>query len=348
MIRIQEHLNIDNADLYLDNLAKELWIFLNPMKVNKNEFKKSSLIKKLNALLELVDNPEYFKKYANNSRLILFLQKEFLEYLKNNSYEKLKLLVISRPSDLLKLKNEILGLSPINIFYSNKEGKLGQTNFGKLLSEKLFNYSGFRGTQFCHELMIRSGFDGVTCPYCNDSKIEILDISEENEETVRLKAYLDIDHFYPKSPNPFLALSYYNLIPSCTNCNSREKGNKEFCILTHNHPYLDSFDKRYFFRIDAKTMTDNDSLEIRLDYLDKTRLDFTNRDLNILNRYSGKNLKDAIKLKNLYQDYHHYLDVAEFEGAFKDLLLANIPIHSCEILKNINGKLNRDIIKQID
>jgi hypothetical protein len=65
-------------------------------------------------------------------------------------------------------------------------------------------------------------------------------------------------------------------------------------------------------------------LEISLDYLDKSRIDFTNRETNILKRYSGKNLKDAINLKNQYLDYKHYLDDPELADTFKKLLFANI------------------------
>jgi hypothetical protein len=144
-----------------------------------------------------------------------------------------------------------------------------------------------------------------------------------------------------------LIFSIHQIFAKFLDCNSREKGDKAFCILTHNHPYLDSFDKRYLFRIDTKSITENNILEISLDYLDKSRIDFTNRETNILKRYSGKNLKDAINLKNQYLDYKHYLDDPELADTFKKLLFANIWINWCEILKKINGKMNRDIIKQL-
>lgn len=51
-----------------------------------------------------------------------------------------------------------------------------------------------------------------TCPYCNRNYTFIVD-----EESGKLRP--EIDHFYPKSIYPFLAMSFYNLIPSCSICN---------------------------------------------------------------------------------------------------------------------------------
>ena len=50
-----------------------------------------------------------------------------------------------------------------------------------------------------------------------------------------------MDHFYPKSLYPFLALSLYNFIPSCQICNSRFKGNKDVCDSIY--PYEEGFDE---------------------------------------------------------------------------------------------------------
>ena len=47
--------------------------------------------------------------------------------------------------------------------------------------------------------------------------------------------------------HPYLALSFYNLIPSCYSCNSTYKGTKLFSIKTHTHPYVDDFHSYYQF-----------------------------------------------------------------------------------------------------
>lgn len=55
--------------------------------------------------------------------------------------------------------------------------------------------------------------DISTCPYCNEQYIYHF----ETKGTI--KRVFDWDHFYPKDEYPFLAISFYNLVPSCKVCN---------------------------------------------------------------------------------------------------------------------------------
>jgi 5-methylcytosine-specific restriction endonuclease McrA len=57
-----------------------------------------------------------------------------------------------------------------------------------------------------------------SCPYCNRNYIFTVDTTTD-------KLRPEIDHFYPKSKYPFLALSFYNLIPSCQVCNHTKRNN---------------------------------------------------------------------------------------------------------------------------
>lgn len=75
-----------------------------------------------------------------------------------------------------------------------------------------------------------------TCPYCNRSYIHTV-LSKSGSEIIRPT----FDHFYPQSKHPFLALSFYNLIPSCYNCNSSLKTATSITPLTHLHPYIEGF-----------------------------------------------------------------------------------------------------------
>lgn len=60
-----------------------------------------------------------------------------------------------------------------------------------------------------------------TCPYCNRNYIFLVD-----KKNNRLRP--EIDHFFPKSLYPFLAMSFYNLIPSCQICNHTKKDRDAF------------------------------------------------------------------------------------------------------------------------
>lgn len=81
------------------------------------------------------------------------------------------------------------------------------------------------------------------CPYCNRMYTTTL--------SGKCRIRSDFDHFYPKSRYPYLAVSLFNLIPSCSMCN-RKKGdiaelfNKESSEdISIIYPYDESFDEMH-------------------------------------------------------------------------------------------------------
>jgi len=80
---------------------------------------------------------------------------------------------------------------------------------------------------FFQELNIR------TCPYCNRHYTFTLDDGI-------VKVSPEYDHFYDKSSHPILAVSFYNLIPSCHTCN-HVKGTKKAEI----NPYFSGFKSKF-------------------------------------------------------------------------------------------------------
>lgn len=63
------------------------------------------------------------------------------------------------------------------------------------------------------------------CPYCNRNFINNTQIYGKDEEK-QFRRTCQLDHFYPKSEYPYLALSFYNLIPVCSVCNKIKLDNK--------------------------------------------------------------------------------------------------------------------------
>lgn len=78
--------------------------------------------------------------------------------------------------------------------------------------------------------------DLKTCPYCNRNYISIIEKNDLNEKQTRP----ELDHFHPKSIYPFLAINYYNLIPSCSTCNKLKSDDDSLKLL---HPYDDDINK---------------------------------------------------------------------------------------------------------
>lgn len=72
-----------------------------------------------------------------------------------------------------------------------------------------------------------------SCPYCNRNYISIV-YPKDNRGRLRC----EIDHFYPKAKYPFLAISIYNLIPSCQVCNHTKNEDDSFLKKDLINPYL--------------------------------------------------------------------------------------------------------------
>ncbi len=62
----------------------------------------------------------------------------------------------------------------------------------------------------------------------------------------------EFDHFFKQEDYPLLALSFYNLIPSCNTCNSRLKHVKKFTIDNNLHPYIEGIDDKAKFTYSGK------------------------------------------------------------------------------------------------
>lgn len=81
-----------------------------------------------------------------------------------------------------------------------------------------------------------------TCPYCN--RIHINTIIDKRKKNIIRPTF---DHFFSQKENPILALSFYNLIPSCYYCNSNLKGAHSMSLTSHLHPYLEGFGDDFKF-----------------------------------------------------------------------------------------------------
>lgn len=113
-----------------------------------------------------------------------------------------------------------------------------------MIFKYLFSYDDFYSdfiTPIGKELDIK------VCPYCNRSYITHINGKGKNRVIGPT-----FDHFFHQAENPLLALSFYNLIPSCALCNSNLKGQKKFELHTHLHPYLHELEANGHFDFDLR------------------------------------------------------------------------------------------------
>lgn len=199
-----------------------------------------------------------------------------------------------------------------------------------------------------------------TCPYCNRIPTYTLGNSQDK------KTRPQFDHFFDKARYPYLSLSIYNLVPSCSICNSSFKHSKEFNLNDHFHPYIKGFDcEKIKFTLEIKNIDDilsimDNSLRIpnyKINFkcnpsktLPKNIVDFG---LIELYNYDKSYTDDIIKKSFIYnKDYIDSL-YKEWEGSLfgskeeiKNLVMGNY-LNIDDINKRPLGKLTKDITEEL-
>jgi len=129
------------------------------------------------------------------------------------------------------------------------------------------------------------------CPYCNRNYIFNFNKNNKKEATAQL------DHFFDKNNYPYLAISMYNLVPSCSTCNQR-KSSKEEDIF---YPYLESFNDSAKFKYKGIKPI---SIDEKTDFLDSKRVAF---ELEAIK--DNKKVKKHIEIFNLKNLYENHKDI---------------------------------------
>ncbi len=172
---------------------------------------------KLNQVLfdkHIIEVSKSIKKLIDNklkSKLLIY-EKDCLNYIKSNLDD----ILMANDTDLKKFikyfkdKNNYKGAAIGTATQKEKNWKRLYKILRKDIFEKEYdNWSKrtkYGAYTFVKELNLK------TCPYCNRNYTFTVDSKNG-------KLRPEIDHFYPKSIYPFLAMSFYNLIPSCSICN---------------------------------------------------------------------------------------------------------------------------------
>ena len=181
---------------------------------------------------------DYIEDELNNLVAQYAHEKEYCEYLRclmidsNESFKK-KSIVIRNVRELARVASAV---DAVKARYPRK----GWSRLEKSLT-KVFNYTyrfvkGYNSESWDTgkyiTMMIEAGL--IYCPYCNFHQLEAYQASGGKMHKGPL------DHFYDKARYPYLALSIYNLVPVCDQCN-HEKLTKPTSLGSHTHPFHDDF-----------------------------------------------------------------------------------------------------------
>lgn len=216
-----------------------------------------------------------------------------------NNEDNLKLILCGTPEHLDKIKNELKKYKGdlnkiLNYGYFNCKGQYKS----KTVKEDLVNrYNSYH-------LASNLGFN--TCVYCNrnytntiTSGVRINKFKNKRISPKLLIARPTLDHWFPQAHYPILALSFFNLIPACSVCNSSVKGQARLSLSDHFHPYYksDKIDKQMQYRFDFDLL-DSEKAKVII----QTGNDFSKKSINeykIEEMYSSHDdeLRNLIMLK---------------------------------------------------
>lgn len=211
-----------------------------------------------------------------------------------NDEDNLRKVLIGTPDelDLIKLKFTTIGLKKSIKKLLNYESWIKTTNDS--------TYRHFNAYHLAEKL------DIPTCVYCNRIYTKTV-ISSSGKKISRPT----FDHWFPKDQFPLLALSFYNLIPSCSVCNSGVKGSLPLSILTHFHPYFENPNEsfKYTFSYDHKDY-DKFTFKIITEKNDKfSQNSIASFQLKEIYKAHEDEIEDLRKIKDSYSE--SYLDMLE-------------------------------------
>lgn len=240
-------------------------------------------------------------------------------------YYNLDRVITSKPNELDKIifDFEKKFKSDIEKYKSAKGYKKDSTAFGKFKATMESYYNQFfssefiieNGSKIAHGNWLTSKLSVNVCPYCNRQYTFTI---SADKTTTRPQ----FDHFKPKSIYPYLALSFYNLVPSCPNCN-HIKREKELDI----HPYEKGFGDDYKFKL----ITQNDEAVEKGNY--KIKLCDLNGDAN-------RNI-NTLGLNSLYEGHRDYVDEILDKAEAYNLAYYNSLINSYKGLGKQASEIDR-------
>ena len=143
--------------------------------------------------------------------------KKVLTFLEDENI--LKELLLSKPDHIVKI---------IEYFEKHyKKARYKKEYLNKILYRIFvdYGYDQIDNLNFINKIGIK------TCPYCNRNYTFTVNKAGSIKP--------EIDHFYPKSLYPYLACSYFNLIPSCPTCNGfgAKEAKDTFYVYPASNPY---------------------------------------------------------------------------------------------------------------
>lgn len=231
--------------------ARTITSFFKTLVINKKqEGKKDRLIRAIN------NKNTVLKPYLINNEANLL---GFFNHIKNH----IKNIITDSPEELENLLNRLyitftFCFSSRNAFCTDMviilkkifdyQGKFSSSAENNTIKGIPIGENDSDGFWHRYHLIEQIGHKSRTCSYCN--RVYTFIVKRHRNKTGIVP---QLDHFLDKGTLPLFALSFYNLVPSCSLCNSSLKKSTKFTIADYTHPYQQGFGKDALFKYKALT-----------------------------------------------------------------------------------------------
>lgn len=310
-----------------------------------------------------VDGKEYTREYIHQWYLTTFEDavKKRLEELEYNSQYKgqkdfvkklisnLTLLLTGTPP---KLKSFIDSLHSDYIKIASKKvykpymtkGKRRKQTFAKGLLHAM-GYENYRESKLVE---LSRMLNIKVCPYCNHNFTLYIDILGKTN----MKGLFQFDHFYDKSDYPYLSMSLYNLIPSCSYCNHQKRTTQ---LDIRYNPYFKAISEEFHFKVvDSFQLRSGkkgaDKIDIKIERnVSRLGVDDLQNDLHLEEQYGRhKDIVQEIYDKAYNETYYRNMLTCIPDEDREKLLnqWLGIPLDKNDIDKRPLTKFCQDVLKQ--
>jgi hypothetical protein len=271
-----------------------LYLYPNSAKIIKA--KKEFLAKMLDLIYVRIDNIESIEN-VNHTAISIFFS--------NIINKDLEDILVGSPGRLKEINDQI------NPF-------LQLSNDFRKGVEHVFNYDWFikKTVKRYGAYDLAEALDISTCIYCNRNYTNTVISSVDKSKITRPQ----FDHYFDKASNPILSISFFNLIPSCTVCNSSVKNIQKFNLIDYSHPYLDDLvdDVKFTYKYSNKTKS---GLKVKVSSAVSIKAQNTLEAFaieEVYNSHTGE-LLDLLKTRQYFSE--KYLDILT-SNLLKDVIVS--------------------------
>ena len=260
------------------------------------------------------------------------------------STEQIRSNVVCHNPPLTPLPKKVINLLSELFNYSEfKQGRILVFRKGKFYWETPDEpWGGYEYLQYHTETL-------KYCPYCNADTVYAF-----KKNNAKQSAVSALDHFYPKSQYPFLALSLYNLVPVCARCNSQMKGCADMTDVAN--PYIEDVHPNVVFFPVIESIQPSSKKSCSVVVLprkccDPKAIEFVRR-FKLESLYSSAFSREAYlcleRVRNFTPEFR--LDLArrinQSDPRLIESLLFGMPLEESEINNTRLGKMTLDIFEQ--